>query len=182
MSTLQPSTATSPRKPGVGLLNNHAPHPTPYSDSRTSREAIKRELDGRLGFNDHNVFRRLGVNETSTDLANACVKALKGDAEVLKALQLLNDVVHAASKTPTIELEKEVEEVSEGGPTSKSRKREREMYQPIVRYSLVFFAELLLISMVCNSRASSLEKLRHSASAVRCVNMIDNGFPWEMPA
>lgn len=62
----------SPRKPGIGGLQNFVSVNSPYSDkTRSSREAIKVELDGKLRFDDPSVFERLGIDRLSANFVDA---------------------------------------------------------------------------------------------------------------
>src|ERR1700737_4544838 len=71
----------SPRKPGVGGLQNFVSVNSPYSDkTRSSREAIKVELDGKLRFDDPSVFKRLGIDRLSANFVDAYVASFQQDA------------------------------------------------------------------------------------------------------
>ena len=78
------SSTISPRKSRSGLQNFVSVN-APNSDLRSSRDAIKDELVGKLQFDVSSVFDCLGVDEVPERLVEACVASLSRDVEVQKA-------------------------------------------------------------------------------------------------
>lgn len=129
------SSDPSPRKPGAGGLQNFVSVNSPYSDkTRSSRDAIKVELAGKLSFNDHSVFKRLGVDRLSATLVEACVASFQHNANIQNAKAALEKLVVDASRKSEAELEAEGdnEDVTRGSKGKISKVREKKMYGPLV--------------------------------------------------
>lgn len=76
----------------------------------SNRQALKEELAGNIVFDDHSVFRRLGIEELSVGLVSACVTAMESDPAVQNARQHLEEDVADAENMTTMELREEEEE------------------------------------------------------------------------
>ncbi|KAF7986652.1 hypothetical protein HWV62_26484 [Athelia sp. TMB] len=140
-SNSAPTSATSPRQRGVGSLSNFMPH-SRYSNLETNRAAIKEELTGRMFFNDNSVFHRLGIDELSADLVDACTASIGADPEFQNARKELGILSAQASKKSVQALDEERlkqdeegdDEGTEKGNSSdpaRPTKREQEMYGPL---------------------------------------------------
>ena len=126
----------SPRKPGIGGLQNFVSANSLYSDkTRSSREAIKAELAGKLYFDDSSVFKRLGMDHLSATFVDACVASFQQNASVQDARTKLDKLVANSSQKSEAELEAEGndEGVTTKSKTRPSKVREKQMYSPLVR-------------------------------------------------
>ena len=129
------SSNPSPRKPSAGGLQNFVSLNSHSDNTRSSRDAIKVELAGKLNFGDHHVFQRLGVDQLSTTFVDACVASMQQNPSVQDAKTMLNNIVANASGKPEAELEAEGdnEDIATKPQTKASKARERKMYGPLVR-------------------------------------------------
>jgi hypothetical protein len=75
----------SPRKVGVGMLQNFMSLESPDSDARSSRIALKDELVGKLVFDDPRVFKRLALDRISHQFVANCAQAFTTDQDLLDA-------------------------------------------------------------------------------------------------
>lgn len=140
MASLQALSASSPHKAGVGALTNHAqPLGSLTTNVTSNRHALKDELTGHIVFDDHSVFRRLGIEELPAGLVDACIAALENDPAVQNARQELEKVVTDAKKMTAKELaeERNIEKEGLGGTVAgqkvrKPSRREQSMYKPMV--------------------------------------------------
>lgn len=96
------------------------------SDPRSSREAINIELAGKLGFDDHRVFQRLGVDQPPATLVDACAESLLHDPNIQHARGELKAVIASAPWKSDLELEEEANQYYDGTA--------EEMYRPLVCY------------------------------------------------
>jgi hypothetical protein len=125
----------SPRKVGVGMLQNFMSLESPDSDARSSRIALKDELVGKLVFDDPRVFKRLALDRVSPQLVAHCAQAFTTDQDLLDARRELDKITAAAIGRPVEELEAD-DEVHDSFGIKKVKKKveEKKMYKPLVRY------------------------------------------------
>jgi hypothetical protein len=95
----------SPRKGGVGMLQNFMSLDSPDSDARSSRIALKDELVGKLVFDDARVFKRLALGHISSQFVASCAQAFATDQDLLDARLELDKITAAAIGKPIEELE-----------------------------------------------------------------------------
>jgi hypothetical protein len=142
----------SPRKTGVGMVQNYTSLNSPESGARSSRMAIKDELVGKLVFDDPRVFQRLALDRVSPDFVDKCVQALQTDQKLLDAKRELQKITStAAGKSPEeLEEEEDVEDTV-GKRTVKKKVEEKKMYKPLVCFRSSQLRELL--TMIRHRRA-----------------------------
>ncbi|KAH9942889.1 hypothetical protein B0H21DRAFT_823829 [Amylocystis lapponica] len=112
---------------------------SPYSSLTSSRNTIKAKLDGKLSFNDHCVFHRLGTDIVPDALVDACAISLAENSETSKARNTLTELLENASKKSERQLEAELDPESgdpadardPGSEKKKSKSREKAMYHPL---------------------------------------------------
>jgi hypothetical protein len=95
----------SPRKVGVGMMQNFMSLDSPDSDARSSRIALKDELVGKLVFDDPRVFKRLAVDRISPQFVANCVQAFTTNQDLVDARRELDKITAAAIGKPFEELE-----------------------------------------------------------------------------
>ena len=106
------------------------------SKVETSRSAVKAELNGRIVYDDNNVFRRLRIDDVDNDFVAACVGSFKQDNEA--DINLLADLAQQASKKTNEDLEQE-EIADKAGDVDREERsgnhgsaEEKKMYDPLV--------------------------------------------------
>ena len=127
----------SPRKVGVGMLQNFMSLESPDSDARSSRIALKDELAGKLVFDDPGVFKRLALERVSPQFVANCVQSFTTNQNLLDARRELDKITAAAIGKPVEELEAD-DDVHDFFGIRKVKKKveEKKMYKPLVRYRL----------------------------------------------
>lgn len=128
----------SPRRiTGVGPTQNLMAVGTPYSDTRSSRSAIKTELAGKLHFDDPRVFSRLGLEEVPTTFVTLCLKTFNSANE--DAIAQLQRLSNAADGKTMEQLEPLFPLEDQDGEDNPRKKREEvKMYPHLVRISIYF--------------------------------------------
>lgn len=125
----------SPRRVGVGMLQNFMSLESPDSDARSSRIALKDELVGKLVFDDPRVFKHLDLDRISSQFVATCAQAFTTDQDLLDARHELEKITAAAIGRPVEELEADDEVHDSFGIRKVKKKVEGEkMYKPLVRY------------------------------------------------
>lgn len=120
----------SPRRVGVGMLQNFMSLESPNSDARSSRITLKDELVGKLVFDDPRVFKHLDLDRISSQFVATCAQAF-----LLDARHELEKITAAAIGRPVEELEADDEVHDSFGIRKVKKKVEGEkMYKPLVRY------------------------------------------------
>ena len=71
----------------------------------TSRSAVKDELNGKIVYDDNNVFRRLRIDDVDNDFVAACVGSFEQDNKA--EIKLLEDLAQQGSKKTNEDLEQE---------------------------------------------------------------------------
>ena len=122
------------------------------SEVETSCSAVA-ELNGRIVYDDNNVFRRLRIDDVDNDFVAACVESFKQDNEA--HINLLADLAQQASKKTNEDLEQE-EIADKAGDADREERsgnhgsaEEKKMYNPLVRdivQQLVFFLPFLTLT------------------------------------
>jgi hypothetical protein len=121
--------AVSPRKFGVGIVQNFIPLDAPESNVRSSRNAIKGELVHKLVYDDARVFDRyLGIDQVSTPLVDYCVAGFNAANE--QAIEQLRKITDDAAPKPLDELE--APERDGEGVQRKAKREEKKMYPHLV--------------------------------------------------
>jgi hypothetical protein len=119
----------TPRKSGVGPLQNFVSLDAPESNVRSSRDAIKGELANKLIFDDPRVFDRyLGIVEVPSPLVDACADNF--EAANHHAIGQLQMIIGAANPRSLDDLE--ALERDDEGVQRKVKREERKMYPHLV--------------------------------------------------
>ncbi|KAH9943551.1 hypothetical protein B0H21DRAFT_491393 [Amylocystis lapponica] len=151
---------------------------SPYSYLTSSRDPIKAELAGKLSFNDHRIFHRLGTDVVPDDLVDASMRV---NAETSKARAVLAELLASASKKSEWQLEAELKQLEaefdpeiglgcsadarEPGPEEKTKAklREKEMYHPL--HTIFSFIESFDHTCSVPTTASGFHRKRHANRA-----------------